>query len=61
MTILHEKCITFLQKLTYAHQVLLYGWDKVDIGDVAMIAILQLDWDVAFTFEWNFLCISKGD
>jgi hypothetical protein len=54
MTILHEKCITFLQKLTYAHQVLLYGWDIVDIDDVAMIAILQLDWDVAFTFEWNF-------
>ena len=53
MTILREKIITSLYKLTYAVQVLLYGWDIINIGDVAVIAVLQLDWDVAFTFEWN--------
>ena len=53
MTILRAKSITSLHKLTYADQVLLYGWDIIDIGDVAVIVVLQLDWDVAFTFEWN--------
>jgi hypothetical protein len=51
MTILREKSITFLHKLTYTQQVVLYGWNMVNICDVAVIAILQLDWDVAFTFK----------
>jgi len=61
MTILHEKSIIFLHKSTYTQQVVLYGWNMVNICDVAMIVILQLDWDVAFTFEWNFWGISKSD
>ena len=50
MTILRRKIITSLHKLTYTQHVVLYGWNIVNIYDVAMIAILQLDWDVAFTF-----------
>ena len=53
MTILRVKSISSLHKLTYTDQVLLYYWDIIDIGDVAVIAVLQLDGDVAFTFEWN--------
>ena len=61
MTILRVQSITSFHELTYADQILLYCWDIIDIGDVAGITILQLDWDAAFTFEWNLCGISKSN